>query len=67
VISTAVGAREHKLFAGRLQLEALSRVERTVTRLVHGPAGDFRDFGEIRRWARRIADETGQERPARSA
>jgi len=50
-----VGAREYRMFAGRLDNADLSMGERIVTRAVHAPEGDFRDWGAIRAWARVIA------------
>ena len=47
----AVGARGHRLFAGRLDRQELRWLERATARVVHAPEGDFRDHDEIRRWA----------------
>ena len=49
-----IGAREYRMFAGRLNNEDLSLGERIVTRAVHAPEGDFRDWDAIRNWARGI-------------
>lgn len=49
------GAREHRVFAGRLDKQNLGIGERLITRVVNAPEGDFRDWGEIRAWAREIA------------
>lgn len=57
VLATRVGAREHRMFPGRLRLTDLNLVERAVTRLVKGTEGDYRDFDEIARWARHIASQ----------
>ncbi len=51
-----IDAREYRMFAGRLDNEDLSLGERIVTRAVHAPEGDFRDWDAIRAWARDIAD-----------
>lgn len=51
-----IGAREYRMFAGRLDDADLSLGERIVTRAVHAPEGDFRDWDAIREWARGIAD-----------
>lgn len=51
-----IGARDTKTFAGRLDAADLSLGERIVTRAVHAPEGDFRDWEEIRRWAASIAE-----------
>ena len=48
-------AREHRVFAGRLDPSELGWVERTITGMVEAPNGDFRDWREIRGWAEEIA------------
>lgn len=53
----AIGARGHEVFAGKLDRDALSRVERMLVRALRAPAGDFRDWDAIRAWARAIATE----------
>jgi menaquinone-dependent protoporphyrinogen oxidase len=50
-----IGACEHRLFRGKLDRDLLGFGERTVTRLVHAPSGDFRDWSSIRAWANSIA------------
>lgn len=52
-----VRARDHHVFAGRLERDDLGRVERAVARLVRAPAGDFRDWREIDSWSNALADE----------
>ncbi|PFG32764.1 flavodoxin domain-containing protein [Sanguibacter antarcticus] len=47
--------REHKVFAGRLERARLHRGERAVATALRSPEGDFRDWEEIRGWARGIA------------
>ncbi len=54
-LGVAVGARGHRLFAGRLDRQELRWVERAVTRVVHAPDGDFRDHDAIRQWASGVA------------
>jgi menaquinone-dependent protoporphyrinogen oxidase len=49
------GAREHRVFAGRLDKQKLDLAERSVTKVVDAPEGDFRDLGAIIEWARSIA------------
>jgi len=53
-------AREHKLFAGKLDKQSLGVAERLVTRVVQAPEGDFRDWEAVRAWARSIAASLGQ-------
>jgi menaquinone-dependent protoporphyrinogen oxidase len=48
-------AREHKVFAGRLDAHSLGLAERLVAKAVHAPEGDFRDLGSVIDWARSIA------------
>jgi len=54
-IATCLGARDHRTFAGRLDRSQLGFMERTVTRALKAPEGDFRDLDAIRRWADEIA------------
>jgi menaquinone-dependent protoporphyrinogen oxidase len=64
-VSTSVGARGHRSFAGRLERRHLGLLERTLTRAVRAPDGDFRDWQAIRSWADEIARElTREEVPA---
>jgi len=58
------GAREHRVFAGRLDRAALSLPERALVRALKAPEGDVRDWDEIRAWARTIAAELAAEQPA---
>lgn len=51
---TRLGAREHRVFAGRLDLARLRFTERAVARAVRAPEGDFRDWEAIAEWARGI-------------
>jgi len=51
----ATGAREHRVFAGRLDKRRLDPAERSVTKVVDAQEGDFRDLGAIIEWARSIA------------
>jgi menaquinone-dependent protoporphyrinogen oxidase len=48
-------AREHRVFAGKLDKQTLGLAERLVTRVVQAPEGDFRDWQAVRAWARSIA------------
>lgn len=48
-------ARDHRVFAGRVNNADLGWVERTITKMVKAPDGDFRDFDTIRIWATEIA------------
>ena len=45
------GAREHRVFDGMLDPKNLGFGEKLVTKVVHAPLGDFRDWNEIKAWA----------------
>jgi len=47
-------ARDHRVFAGRLEKERLSFGERAMVTAMRAPLGDFRDWPSIRAWAREI-------------
>ena len=51
----AVGATEHKRFAGKLVVIQLSVAERAAIMAARGKYGDARDMAAVRRWANRIA------------
>jgi menaquinone-dependent protoporphyrinogen oxidase len=50
-------ARGHRMFAGKLDRQVLSRPQRAALWVFRSLDGDFRDWAEIRRWAYRIAAE----------
>ena len=56
---TATGAREHRVFAGRIDKVNLSFGERAVVAALRAPVGDSRDWDEIKTWAGSIADALG--------
>jgi menaquinone-dependent protoporphyrinogen oxidase len=49
------GARDHRVFAGKLDRHALSFGEKAIVMALRAPEGDFRDWDEIREWAAGIA------------
>lgn len=59
------GMREHKVFAGKLDVEQLGFGERLAVKVVHAPEGDFRDWDAVRDWARTIAEALSTEPVAR--
>jgi menaquinone-dependent protoporphyrinogen oxidase len=61
-----VDARQHRLFAGRLDRDGLGRVERWIVDVTRAHAGDYRDWTDIDAWAATIADELDQLVAARS-
>lgn len=50
-----IKAHEHRRFTGALNPDKLNVGERALIRALDPPLGDFRDFAEIRDWARSIA------------
>ena len=54
-IRQAVQAREHRVFAGKLEKRRLNFVEKALTFALKAPDGDFRDWGSTREWAEGIA------------
>lgn len=53
----ATSAREHRLFAGRLDRSKLRFGEKAIVMALRAPEGDFRDWDGIRAWAGGIADQ----------
>jgi menaquinone-dependent protoporphyrinogen oxidase len=49
------GAREHRLFGGRLDRRRLGLAEKAMARMVGAADGDHRPWGEIEAWAEEIA------------
>jgi len=56
-IRAATRARDHRMFAGKLDPKAVSRAQRASLLVFRGLRGDFRDWDEIRRWADGIAGQ----------
>lgn len=54
-LAEATGARDHRVFPGRLDRSELGLVERAVVGLVHAPDGDYRPWPDIVEWADAIA------------
>lgn len=52
-----IPVKEHRMFAGKLDEAELGLGERLMVKIVRAPAGDFRDWDEIRDWAKGIAAE----------
>jgi menaquinone-dependent protoporphyrinogen oxidase len=52
----ATGAREHRVFAGKLVRKQLSFPERAIVSALRVPEGDLRDWTEIHQWAAGIAE-----------
>ncbi len=60
----ATSAREHRVFAGKIDKAKLNLGERAIMVAVRAPEGDFRDWDEITGWAEKIADTLEKEPPA---
>ncbi|MGE5288735.1 MAG: flavodoxin domain-containing protein [Micromonosporaceae bacterium] len=56
-IAERAGAREHVVFAGKLDKHDLKLSERAVAAMARVPYGDFRNWPKIREWAQHIAAE----------
>ena len=50
-------AREHVVFAGKIDKGALGFGERAIVRALKVPQGDFRNWTQIREWAEHIAGQ----------
>jgi menaquinone-dependent protoporphyrinogen oxidase len=55
-IVRATGARDHQVFAGKIDKERLGFGERAMVLALRAPVGDFRDWTAIETWARGIAE-----------
>jgi menaquinone-dependent protoporphyrinogen oxidase len=55
-ILATTGAREHRVFAGKLVRKQLSFGEKAMVVAFRAPEGDFRDWAEVKGWASGIAD-----------
>jgi menaquinone-dependent protoporphyrinogen oxidase len=54
-IAALTGAREHRVFPGRLDKERLTFGERAMVTAMRAPVGDFRDWAAVGEWAAEIA------------
>ena len=50
------GAREHRIFPGRLDEDELDVEERAVVTELGAAGGDYRDWAAVRAWAAQVAD-----------
>jgi len=60
-ILEATGARDHRVFSGKLDRSTLGFAEKAIMLTVRATEGDFRDWEAIREWAREIATELHSE------
>ena len=63
-LQALVGAREARLFPGRLQQRGLNIFERVSVSMVGSPWGDYRPWETIDEWAKAIAGEVKVARAA---
>lgn len=59
-ILAATNAREHRVFAGRIDPHLLGFAERAVIRALRVRPGDYRDWAAVRAWASSIAADLSQ-------
>jgi menaquinone-dependent protoporphyrinogen oxidase len=58
------GAREHRIFGGRLNMRELGFGEKAIVRMVGAAEGDYRPWDEIEAWAEEIASTLKAAAPA---
>lgn len=56
-VARRLGARGHRLFAGKIESDELGIAEKALVTLVRAAPGDFRPWSEIAEWAEAIAAE----------
>jgi len=59
-----VAIRDHHIFVGKLDPADLGFGERLIARMVHAPAGDFRDWAAVSDWASTIGAELTRSVPS---
>ena len=55
-LTALFGARDHRIFGGRLRSADLGAAERTLVHAIHAEEGDYRDWAEVTAWAGQLAD-----------
>jgi menaquinone-dependent protoporphyrinogen oxidase len=63
-LAETVHARDHKVFAGKLDGRELNWCEKIAVRCAHAREGDYRDWQAIDEWAAAIGRELQQKRRA---
>ncbi len=63
-ITRRLGAREHRVFAGRLDAKHVNLAQRVALLFFRGLEGDFRDWDQIRTWAASVADQLDARAPS---
>jgi len=66
-VTRLVGAREHRVFPGRLDRSLLTFGERVLMTAMRAPTGDFRNWGAVAEWAEGIAAAVSPERTGHRA
>ena len=66
-IIEATHARDHRLFAGKVDTAVLGLGERVILKAVRAPEGDFRPWADVREWASVIATDLKAESAAGGA
>lgn len=57
ILVELVGARGHRVFAGRIDRGRLGFAEKAIVAVVKAPDGDFRPWEDVRAWGQEIAAE----------
>lgn len=63
-LAETIQAREHKVFAGKLDERELNWCEKIAVRCAHAREGDYRDWQAIDEWAATIGQELHDTQPA---
>jgi len=66
-MAALTGARQHRVFPGRLDKARLSFGERAMVTAMRAPLGDFRDWAAVDAWAAEIAGQVAAGVPAGQA
>ncbi|MFA9446868.1 flavodoxin domain-containing protein [Egicoccus sp. AB-alg6-2] len=53
-LARELGARAHRVFAGRIDRDRLTFGERALVRALRAPVGDFRNWADVASWADEI-------------
>ena len=61
-LASRLGARGHQTFGGRLERSHLNFLERTVTKAMRAPQGDFRDWEDVMAWSQAIVSELARDK-----
>ena len=62
-----IKARDHHIFAGKLDRGKLNLREKTIVGVVRGAEGDFREWGDVFSWAYHIAETLRKESRLKTA